>query len=141
MTSFPVLLCGFLSAVIMATASPAPPVEIQNVDPSDPEVQACVNFALENFNYFSKDPNLYAITKFYSVKRHAIGGGQYHMDVEVRRTNAIKDQVKYEGDISSISEPEVFRCHFVVLSAPWKKQRVLLQSSCSPLTSSGLGML
>lgn len=30
------------------------------------------------------------------------------MDVEVRRTNAIKDQVeKDEGDISSVSEPEV----------------------------------
>ncbi|KAL4657004.1 hypothetical protein GN956_G3986 [Arapaima gigas] len=125
----------FLLLVTMAASGHLTPPEhtVQDVDPSDPEVQACASFALENFNYFSKDPHIYAITKFYSVKKADIGGGQYDMDVEVRRTQSTK--VPMSGDLTP--EHEVFRCHFVVLSAPWKKQRVLLQSSCTPMAGSG----
>ncbi|KPP68954.1 hypothetical protein Z043_112323 [Scleropages formosus] len=131
------LFCAFLPLIVAAGLRLTPPAhKTQEVDPSDPEVQACASFALESFNFFSKDPHIYAITKFYSVKRADVGGGQYDMDVEVTKTQWLKDQVSK----GSSTDQEVFRCHFVVLSAPWKKQRALLQSSCTPVVSTGAGM-
>ncbi|KAJ8388519.1 hypothetical protein AAFF_G00132330 [Aldrovandia affinis] len=126
------LACVLLSFSLVAAAPP--PVSEEDVDPNAPEVQACAAFALESFNYFSQDLHLYAIASFYSVKRENIGGGKYVMEVEVRETLCLKGPL---ADLSSChaltsSEAKVFRCRFIVLSAPWKRQRFLLESSCTP---------
>ncbi|KAG7467313.1 hypothetical protein MATL_G00152060 [Megalops atlanticus] len=121
----------------MAAADPAPaaPVATEDVDPNDPEVQACASFALESFSHFRQDPHLYSITKFYSVKRANIGGGQYDMDVEVTKAQPTTEEQAERDSSHTLTSPEaqVFRCQFVVLSVPWKNQRVLIQSTCTPV--------
>ncbi|XP_028835210.1 cystatin-like [Denticeps clupeoides] len=114
-----------LSLLVMAAATR---IVEEDVDQSDPEVQACASFALESFNDSS---HLYQITKFHSLKKQNIGAGQYDMDVEVMKCmKSGEAQVEGSCPVENTSDVQVFRCHFVVLSAPWKKQRVLIKSSC-----------
>ncbi|KAJ8350175.1 hypothetical protein SKAU_G00253050 [Synaphobranchus kaupii] len=113
------------------------PPELQDADPSDPEVVACASFALESLS--SQDllhPRRYVITRFYSVQRANISGGQYDMDVEVTSQPRMEEQPEGSSTQTPPSEQEVFRCHFVVLSVPWKNQRVLIHSSSTPVSSS-----
>ncbi|KAJ8255544.1 hypothetical protein COCON_G00194080 [Conger conger] len=77
----------------------------------------------------------YSITRFLSVQRANIGGGQYDMEVEVMSQPQTEEQADGDSTRTPPSEQQVLRCHFVVLSVPWKDQRVLLHSSCSPVSS------
>ncbi|KAJ8389735.1 hypothetical protein AAFF_G00114410 [Aldrovandia affinis] len=123
----------------MAATTPAPapaPGEVEDADPRDPKVEACASFALQSL--FSEELRRYTITKFHSVKRANIGGGQYDMDVEVRRARTELDEQPDRGSTQTLPpEDQVFRCHFVVLSVPWKNQLVLLHSACTPTATSG----
>ncbi|XP_035610882.1 uncharacterized protein LOC118370152 [Oncorhynchus keta] len=116
-------LCPFFLLSAMATAAPLG----QDVDPADPEVQACVAFGIKSFNFHSQTHQLHNITKFHSVHREEVGAGQYDIDVEVR------------GCQSSFCSPDnsntqIFRCHFVIVTAPWKKQLILINSTCTPVS-------
>ncbi|KAJ8004177.1 hypothetical protein DPEC_G00156070 [Dallia pectoralis] len=110
----------FLSAIAL-TMSSAIPIE-QKVDPGDPEVLACVAFGIESLNFNSSTQKLHTISKFHSVTREEVGGGQYDIDVEVIGS-------------SDSSNNQVFRCHFVIVTAPWKnQQRILIKSTCNPVS-------
>ncbi|XP_035250452.1 cystatin-like [Anguilla anguilla] len=109
---------------------------LEDVDHSDPEVLACASFALESLSHQDPlHPRHYSITRFHSVQRANIGGGQYDMDVEVTSWPKMKEQQDGASPQTPPSEQQVSRCHFVVLSVPWKNQRVLIQSSCTPVSS------
>ncbi|XP_010884335.1 cystatin-1 [Esox lucius] len=109
-----------LSAIAFAMSSALPAK--QNVDPADPEVQACVAFGMESFNFHSPTQKLNTISKFHSVTREEVGGGRYDIDVELIGS-------------SHSSNNQVFRCHFVIVTAPWKNhQRILIKSSCEPVS-------
>ncbi|KAI1899071.1 hypothetical protein AGOR_G00057700 [Albula goreensis] len=141
----------FLCCSVMAAPAPIP--SPAPADPSDPEVQACASFALESLQ--SQDPaHHYTITRFHSVTRADIGGGQYDMEVEVSRTlpsgeeelGQVPPQPLPPGEEELGQVPpqplppehqQLFLCRFVVLSAPWKLQRVLLQSSCTRMPGRG----
>ncbi|XP_023684612.1 cystatin-like isoform X2 [Paramormyrops kingsleyae] len=107
---------------------------LENVSQDDPEVQACLSFALHSFNFFSKELHLYTVTKIHSVKRANIGGGQYHITTEITKSQCKKVLEENKDSCQTQMSPEnkVLHCEFVVLSAPWKKQRTLIRSSCTP---------
>ncbi|KAL1022324.1 hypothetical protein UPYG_G00025160 [Umbra pygmaea] len=110
----------FLSTLAFTMASVAPAG--LNVDPTDPEVQACVEFGIESFNFHSQTQKLHTVSKFHSVRKEPIGGGQYVIDVEVIGS-------------SDSTNNQVFRCQFVIVTAPWKnQQRILIKSSCNPVS-------
>ncbi|KAI1885227.1 hypothetical protein AGOR_G00218000 [Albula goreensis] len=119
-----------LSLSLLAVA--APPGTVTDADPQDPEVQACASFFLESFNTMVGNPHLYVITKFYSVKRTEIGGGQYDIDVQLTPTQCKKGDNLDLSSCKPLASPgnQVSRCQFVVLTAPWKQQRTLIQSAC-----------
>ncbi|KAL2087629.1 hypothetical protein ACEWY4_016457 [Coilia grayii] len=119
------LLC--VAALILVAMSMAAPVG-EIVDPEDPEVQACASFALESLSFRDK-AHQYSITRVVSVTKEPIGGGQYDMDVEVKK---IPCNPEGENSCSPGSgDGQTLHCKFVVLTAPWKQQRILLRSSCS----------
>ncbi|XP_061081561.1 cystatin-POGU1-like [Conger conger] len=114
-----------------AAAAPQP----EQADHTDPEVLACAAFALEHLSRQNPLHPRYSITRFLSVQRANIGGGQYDMEVEVMSQPQTEEQADGDSTRTPPSEQQVLRCHFVVLSVPWKDQRVLLHSSCSPVSS------
>ncbi|KAG5852425.1 hypothetical protein ANANG_G00062270 [Anguilla anguilla] len=126
------ILQFFCMLLFFSLVAAAPPGPVVDMDSNDPEVQACASFALEAFNHFNQDPHLYAITKFTSVKRANIGGGMYDIEVEVGKTKCLKESNADPSSSCAVINPEakVQHCHFIVLSAPWKHQRTLIQSSC-----------
>ncbi|KAJ8282275.1 hypothetical protein COCON_G00047940 [Conger conger] len=131
MTGILQFLCTLLfSSLVVAL----PPGAVVDVDSNNHEVQACASFALGSFNEFNKDPHLYVITKFFSVKMANIGGGEYNMEVEVRKTKCLKGSKADPSSCNALIDPEAkpLRCNFVVLSTPWKDMRTLIQSSCAP---------
>ncbi|XP_066563718.1 cystatin-like [Amia ocellicauda] len=126
-------LCILLSSALL-TAS-AIPLEAIDADPNNQEVRNSAAFALESFNYFSKEPYLYKITKFDTVTMKAIGGGEYTMDVELQLTQCNKGKSADPEscpDITAPAQAKALQCVFVVLNAPWKQERVLIKSYCSP---------
>ncbi|KAI7811072.1 cystatin-1-like [Triplophysa rosa] len=119
----------FLLAVV---AMAAPAGQGEDVDPEDPEVQACATFAVESFNRFYHDPHVYQITEIKSVRRLNVGGGQYEIDLEVKKTQNLKENRSNPKpkDPTNREGPEVMQCYFSVLSSKWRNQRTLLRSSC-----------
>nr|XP_015219202.1 PREDICTED: cystatin-like [Lepisosteus oculatus] len=135
MTSQWQLFCVLLSSALLIMSS-APAAALEDADPNSPEVQDSAAFALESFNYFNKDPYLYKITTFESVKQMAVGGMRYEMDVLVKRSQCKKGEETGMDSCEFFTSPEdakVFRCHFVVLNVPWKNQKVLIKSECTPV--------
>ncbi|XP_012696099.1 cystatin-like [Clupea harengus] len=119
------LLCAAaLTLVAMSVAVP----EGEIVDPQDPEVQACASFALESLSFRDK-AHQYSIRRVISVSKAPIGGGQYDMDVEVKKIPCGPEGV--DACTPGSANGQTLHCKFVVLTAPWKHQRVLLSSSCS----------
>ncbi|XP_066563674.1 cystatin-like [Amia ocellicauda] len=133
MADFWQFLCVLLSSALLTVS--AAPLEAIDADPNSLEVRDSAAFALESFNYFSKEPCLYKITKFDTVTMKAIGGGEYTMDVELQLTQCKKGK---SADLESCpvvtapAQAKALQCVFVVLNAPWKQERVLIKSHCSP---------
>ncbi|XP_062383954.1 cystatin-1-like [Sardina pilchardus] len=120
------LLCA--AALILVAMSATLPVEIVDVDPGDPEVQACASFGLESLS-FRDQAHHYSIHKVVSVTKENIGAGQYDIDVEVKKTPCGLEGV--DSCAPGSADGQILYCKFVVITAPWKKQRILIRSSCS----------
>ncbi|KAG5262194.1 hypothetical protein AALO_G00293260 [Alosa alosa] len=121
------LLCAAaLTLVAMSAASPVG--EIVDVDPDDPEVQACASFGLESLS-FRDHAHHYSIHKVVSVTKENIGAGQYDIDVEVKKTPCGSEGV--DSCAPGSADGQILYCKFVVITAPWKRQRILIRSSCS----------
>ncbi|XP_056621452.1 cystatin-1-like [Triplophysa dalaica] len=124
----------FLKIVfLLAVAAMADPAgQGVDVDPGDPEVHACAAFAVESFNRFYHDPHVYQITEIKSVRRLNVGGGQYEINLEVRKTEDLKENRSNPKpkEPTNREGPEVIQCYFSVLSSKWRNQRTLLRSSC-----------
>ncbi|XP_066563120.1 cystatin-SN [Amia ocellicauda] len=126
-------LCILLSSALLTVS--AAPLEVVDADPNSEEVYGSTAFALESFNYFSKEPYLYKITKFDTVTMKAIGGGEYTMDVELQLTQCKKGESTGLESCPVMTAPaqaKALQCVFVVLNVPWRHQRVLIKSNCSP---------
>nr|XP_015219219.1 PREDICTED: cystatin-S-like isoform X1 [Lepisosteus oculatus] len=121
------------AALLPALSAPAG--ALHDADPDSPEVRDSAAFALYSFNYFNKDPYLYKITTFESVKEKDVGGGEYIMDVLLQKTQCRKKEDTDPQSCLLMTNPQdtkALLCHFVVLNAPWKQERVLIESQCHP---------
>ncbi|MFT7799490.1 cystatin-like [Arapaima gigas] len=140
MTSALQILGVLVSCAILSASVPLSPGAMEDADQDDAELQACTDFALNIFNHFNRDPHLYIITKLTSAERGNVGGGLYDMKVEVSRTQCLKNDQVAKNSCQALMPPDdmVFHCHFVVLVAPWRKERILIKNSCIPAAKSGL---
>ncbi|XP_028657166.1 uncharacterized protein LOC114651469 isoform X2 [Erpetoichthys calabaricus] len=67
MTSGYISLVFLLTFATLILAGPLPPP--QDADPNSTDVQDSAAFAVESFNYFSKEENLYKIVKIVKVQQ------------------------------------------------------------------------
>ncbi|XP_005992993.1 cystatin [Latimeria chalumnae] len=113
----------------------------QNVNSSSFSLKSSADFAVESFNYFSRDEYLYKITKIVSSKTQIVGGPQYTMIVELGKTKCMKEEASNLEScvLQSSGEAQRVLCDFVVLTVPWRDEKRLLHSQCKPTAQEGKG--
>ncbi|KAG2456755.1 CYTC protein, partial [Polypterus senegalus] len=131
MTSGYISLVFLLAFATLVLAGPLPPP--QDADPNSTDVRDSAAFAVESFNYFSKEENLYKIVKIVKVQEEIVGGAKYMMEVNLGLTRCLKEEDRnVESCPLMADQPKMLQCNFVVLTVPWRNERRLLQSSCMP---------
>ncbi|XP_069786508.1 cystatin-like [Narcine bancroftii] len=103
--------------------------------PEDQNAQTSLNFAVKSFNFFSKDDQLFKISKIVNSQVKDLGGLLYLFDIELSKTVCRKktavNLATCPTDNSEGGAKELL-CHFEVLFTFWRDERTLLKSSCNP---------
>ncbi|XP_067845371.1 cystatin-like [Heptranchias perlo] len=122
----------FISVSAMKTEGSGP----EPIDPNNEGVQSSLDFAVQSFNFFTKDDHLFKVTRIVSAQIQDIGGLLYILNVELGRTQCRKgvDENLMSCSIAKTAgTTENLLCHFEVLSAFWRYEKDLLQSHCNPV--------
>ncbi|KAK1171391.1 cystatin-like [Acipenser oxyrinchus oxyrinchus] len=123
---------GVLVSVAILSVSTGPIVVQKKDNQSSNGVSDALNYALQSYNFMSKEQYLYKSLNFTLQTIQVMNGKEYVIDAEIGRTECLKGiSAQYLSDCTLMQNPgnmQILACHFVVLT--WRDKNILLQSIC-----------
>ncbi|CAI9167209.1 cystatin-M [Muntiacus reevesi] len=113
--------------------------ELQELSPSDPQVQKAAQAAVANYNMGSNSDYYYRDITVLRAHSQLVAGIKYYLTVDMGSTACRKSAVA--GDhvdlttcpLAAEAEQEKLRCDFEILVVPWKNSSQLLKHDCVSL--------
>ncbi|XDA87825.1 hypothetical protein R6Z07M_017505 [Ovis aries] len=113
--------------------------ELQELSPSDPQVQKAAQAAVANYNMGSNSDYYYRDITILRAQSQLVAGIKYYLTVDMESTACRKSAVA--GDhvdlttcpLAAEAQQEKLRCDFEILVVPWKNSSQLLKHDCVSL--------
>ncbi|XP_015974938.1 cystatin-M [Rousettus aegyptiacus] len=112
---------------------------LQDLSPSDPQVQKAAQSAVASYNMGSNSLYYFRDTHILKAQRQLVAGVKYYLTVEMGSTACRKNAVT--GDhidlttcpLAAGTEEEKLHCDFEILVIPWQNSTRLLKHHCVPV--------
>ncbi|ELK13318.1 cystatin-M [Pteropus alecto] len=112
---------------------------VQDLSPSDPQVQKAAQSAVASYNMGSNSLYYFRDTHILKAQRQLVAGVKYYLTLEMGSTDCRKSAVA--GDhidlttcpLAAGTQEEKLRCDFEILVVPWENSTRLLKHHCVPV--------
>ncbi|ETE66625.1 Cystatin-C, partial [Ophiophagus hannah] len=105
----------------------------ENASPEEPDVQAALQFAMNEYNRRSNDMYASRVSEVVEVQKQIVSGIKYYFTVKIGRTVCRKGASGLENCAfhNTPKLAQTMTCTFEVYKVPWRNMISLQKSSCT----------